>query len=82
MITFDPIRHDMTILYSAMQLLGACKNVNHRLVAIFNVGECVVTRRGEKCVLDGNVVARMVCGHQTYKTDLSKRCIEVLAGGL
>ena len=52
MITVDPIRRDATILYSQMQLLGACKNVNHHLVAVVNVGERVVTRRGEKCVLD------------------------------
>ena len=59
MITVDPIRRDATILYSAMQLLGACKNVNHRFVAVINVGERVVTRRGEKCVLDSQAMGEI-----------------------
>mgnify|MGYP006214260439 CR=1 FL=1 len=42
-----------------MQLLGACKNVNHRLVAVVNVGERVVTRRGKKCVLDSQAVGEV-----------------------
>ena len=29
----------MTIAYSAMKILGACKYINHSLIAIFDVGK-------------------------------------------
>ena len=52
MIAFYPIRCDSAVVYLAVELLGAHKNVYHCLLAILDVGECVVTRRGKKGILN------------------------------
>jgi hypothetical protein len=51
MIAFYPVQRDSAVVYLAVELLGACKYVYHHLLAIVDVGERVVTRRGKKVIL-------------------------------
>jgi hypothetical protein len=56
MITVYPVQCDSAVVYSAVELLGARKYVYHCLLAIVDVGERVVTRRGEKGILNSEAI--------------------------
>jgi hypothetical protein len=58
-IAFYPIWRDPTIVYPAMELLGAHKDVNHCLVTIVNVGKSVVTPRGKEGILNSEAVGEV-----------------------
>ncbi len=52
MIVLYPVLRDSAVVYSAVELPGAHKYVYHCLLAIVDVGERVVTRRGKKGILN------------------------------